>query len=299
MIVIDKVIIIKTGKVRGYMAGKGFRYLGIPYGEAYVTGGIGKGGAMGMTYDMQTFANDTNCIVVTVNYRLGVLGFMDFSWIDKRFERNLGLKDLILALQWIQENIDAFDGDAACVTLFGQSAGAALIAALYNIPTANKLFHRTIMESGCLESFYTPIQARRLAEKYISLLGLHSKNLADKLFEMPTEVLVSRMDELDLWVQSERIGICSINPVVDGEFLQAFPTLEILSSGKPAIIGNNRDEALLFTHVMKDTRGDICNRALPFYTEHQQNQILSHYPEFPSKQANGLLLTDAMYTYPK
>lgn len=94
------------------------------YGGSYETGGIGKDGAgFGLTFDGETLAKDTGCIIVSVNYRINVFGFLDLSELSNKFESNLGLKDIVCSLQWLKANIAEFAGDANNITLFGQSAG--------------------------------------------------------------------------------------------------------------------------------------------------------------------------------
>lgn len=93
-----------------------------------------------------------NVILVTVNYRLGVMGFIATE--DSTFTANNGLRDLVVALKWVQDNIAAFKGDLGKVTIFGESAGSAAVHYLLMSPLTKGLYHRAIMQSGAF-SFWS------------------------------------------------------------------------------------------------------------------------------------------------
>lgn len=269
------------------------------YGGSYSTGGIGKHGAMYTDYDGTQIAKDTGCIVVAVNYRLNVFGFLDFSGFNHHFARNLGLKDIISALKWIHKNIAAFGGDKDNVTLFGQSAGGALIAALLNIPDAQPYFHKSIVQSACLESFYTPEQAAQTAGKYLKLMGIREDEVQE-LCTLDTDSLLAPIKALTDDTRKKIIGICTFNPVVDGEFLIDFPTKGTYrKNGKPLLIGSNHEEARMFVVLNKEWQKDLLEKMLPFMNEEQRIKISGGYADFPGKDANSSLLTDSMYTVPK
>lgn len=105
------------------------------------TGGSGNSWIYGPDYFV-----DEGVLLVTVNYRLGVLGFMSTG--DKHAPGNYGIKDLIVALQWVKQNIAAFGGDPDNVTIFGESAGGCLVHYLTMSPLANDLYHKAIIQSG-------------------------------------------------------------------------------------------------------------------------------------------------------
>ncbi|XP_074657382.1 neuroligin-4, Y-linked-like [Tubulanus polymorphus] len=116
----------------------------------YIHGGSYSGGAGG-DYDGHVLAQ-YGVVVITLNYRLGVLGFLTTG--DKNMAGNYGLSDQIFALKWIQENIYAFRGDRNQVTIFGNSAGGASVGLLTISPMSKGLFHRAIIESGAMNSFW-------------------------------------------------------------------------------------------------------------------------------------------------
>ena len=109
------------------------------HGGAYVNGS-----GAGEIYDPSRLVRSGDVIVVGINYRLGVFGFVPLAGVA---EANLGMRDQLVALRWVRDNIAAFGGDPECITLFGQSAGADSIAELLAIPEADGLFRRAILQS--------------------------------------------------------------------------------------------------------------------------------------------------------
>jgi len=101
-------------------------------------------------YDGHVLASRGDVVVVTVNYRMGAFGFLDLSGFDgpQTFDTNLGLHDVIRALEWVRDNIAGFGGDPSQVTLFGESAGAGIITTLLTAPAAAGLFSRAIAQSS-------------------------------------------------------------------------------------------------------------------------------------------------------
>lgn len=269
------------------------------YGGSFETGGIGeKGAGFGLTFDGQALAEDTNCIIVTINYRINVFGFLDFSNLSDKFEQNIGLKDIVCALEWIQENIAEFDGDASNVTVFGQSAGGALVAALSKIPSAKNLFHKMIVQSACLESFYTEKEARDVAKKYLELLNI-AENQVEDLLKIKPDKLIEVIPELEAYVRDKVLGITTFCPIIDGEFLTDFPFNGAYESDKPLIIGSTKNEGRMFTKFSKEIAAETGAKFLPYVSESERQHIFSNYPGFPSFEKNAEVITDLMYTVPK
>ena len=103
-------------------------------------------------FDATSLVTNGDVVVVTINYRLGAFGFLDLAGLlpNGGFDRNLALKDVLLALRWVQHNIAEFGGDAGSVTVFGESAGGGLVTTLLATPSAEGLFHRAIAHSSRL-----------------------------------------------------------------------------------------------------------------------------------------------------
>lgn len=138
------------------------------HGGAYSTGSV-----TDPLNDGAALAERGDVVVVTVNHRLNALGYLYLARLDSRFpdSGNLGQLDLILALQWVQQNIAAFGGDPGNVTVFGQSGGGAKIATLMAMPAAKGLFHKAITMSGQQVTASGPLNATKRAGAFLEKLG--------------------------------------------------------------------------------------------------------------------------------
>ncbi len=119
------------------------------FGGSYATGGVGRDASNPKTtlYDMERFCVETRTIVVTINYRLNLYGFLNLSFLNSEFQTNIGILDQMKALEWVSKNIKGFGGDPDNVTIFGQSAGGACVMALMSIPEARAYFQRGIAQT--------------------------------------------------------------------------------------------------------------------------------------------------------
>ena len=190
-------------------------------------------------------------VVVTINYRLGVLGFLAHPVLyDEKSGGfgNWGLLDQIAALSWVKENIAAFGGDPQNVTAFGESAGAMSLCELLGTPSAHGLFHRVIIESG--SPFATFADASIVvAERFGSCLGLNELT-RQSLEDVPVASLLAAQvivsDAID-----GGIGL-PFRPVVDGGLLKRHPADEIAdgcAKDVDLLIGTNRDEFKFFSTI--------------------------------------------------
>lgn len=205
-------------------------------------------------YDATNLVRRGDVVVVTINYRIGALGFLDlssFSTPDEPFDTNLALKDVLLALRWVQRDIAAFGGDPRRVTVFGESAGGGLVTTLLATPSAEGLFHRAIAESSPATSMYGPARARRVAEQFLTAAGVDASAPAGVRNLSPDEIVTAGMSVF-ADVPSEAPGTLAFAPVIDGDLLPEAPAA-VLASGRgipvPLLIGTNRDEASFFIHM--------------------------------------------------
>lgn len=162
-------------------------------------GGFATGSSAQALYDGSQLAQVGDVVVVSVNYRLGMLGFGDLAMAlgDERFHTNVGLRDQIAALHWVQDNIAAFGGDPANVTIFGESAGAMSVACLLASPLARGLFHKAIVQSGGADHVHTRAEAARVAQVFCLNLGLTTENAVQRLEQATLEELVRA--QRDCW----------------------------------------------------------------------------------------------------
>ena len=216
------------------------------HGGAYVLGSANQ-----PLYNGRVLAAGGDVVVVTVNYRLGAFGFLDlssFSTSGRRFDSNLGLRDVILALQWVRDNIAAFGGDPDRVTLFGESAGAGIVTTLLTTPAGAGLFSAAIAQSSPATSVYDAVRGRRVAEEFLDILGLRPDDV-DRLSGLPAEAIVAASRTLFNDVPLRSPGLLAFAPIVDGDLVPDYP-VKLAREGRshpvPLIIGTNKHEAALF-----------------------------------------------------
>ncbi|MDP7705644.1 carboxylesterase/lipase family protein [Mycobacterium sp. TY815] len=231
------------------------------HGGAYVLGS----GSQPL-YDGRALAGTGDVIVVTLNYRIGALGFLDLSSFttgQRRFDSNIGLRDVLAALVWVRDNIAAFGGDPANVTVFGESAGAGLVTTLLASPAAEGLFVRAIAQSSPATSVYDRERGHRVALTLLEKLDIGASEL-QKLTEVPTEALVAATQEVFNEVPVRNPGTLAFVPIVDGDLLQDYP-VKLAQEGRllpvPLVIGTNKNEAALFK-LMRSPLMPITPRAI-------------------------------------
>jgi para-nitrobenzyl esterase len=183
-------------------------------------------------------------VVVTVQHRLNAFGYLYLARLDPRFpdSGNAGQLDLILALQWVRDNIAGFGGDPGKVTVFGQSGGGAKIATLMGTPAAAGLFHRAATMSGQQVTVSGPLNATRRARAFLERLRNPS---IDALIGMPAERLVEGLASTDPILG----GSVYFGPVLDMKWLTRhpfWPDANPQSNAIPLILGNTHDETRAF-----------------------------------------------------
>lgn len=257
-------------------------------------------------FDGSGLARHGNVVVVTFNYRLGALGFLDFSGFtgeSEPFDSNLGQRDQLAALTWVQRNIEAFGGDPAQVTVFGESAGAGAITTLMTTPSASGLFRAAIAESSPVGSVYSRERAHRFASRFLELVDVPEREI-DRLRLLPVEQLTRACERLVRSNPSVDPGTIAVAPVVDGELVPEYP-LTAFEAGRalpiPLIIGTNRNEALLFKLLrspilptsVADIEAMIANLGIA-----EAWMIAPEYDGYPSRASALHISTDAAFRMP-
>lgn len=212
-------------------------------------GGFAFGAGSAPIYDGALLAREHDVVVITLNYRLGALGFAQLDAVARGgpFASNAGLRDQLAALAWVREHAAAFGGDADNVTLFGESAGAMSVGALLGSPLARGLFRRAICQSGAAHHVSSRDGAARSAHALLGALGLTSAQ-AERLCDVPLDALVDAQIRAAASAPTPW-GLLPWQPAVDDEVLPA-PPLEAIAAGSargiPLLLGTNRDEYNLF-----------------------------------------------------
>jgi len=201
-------------------------------------------------YDGAHLARRGDVVVVTLNYRLGALGFLRF--VDLCGDQlpssgNDGLLDQIAALQWVQQNIGRFGGDPGQVTIFGQSAGSISVVMLLASPLARGLFRRAILQSGSANFVSSTERAARVAAAFLHELDLGPAQAA-RLRELPTSVLLQAQQRVATAL-APKLGGLPFQPVVDGNVLPRDPFSAVADGAAreiPILIGTTVDEMKMF-----------------------------------------------------
>lgn len=204
-------------------------------------------------------------VCVTISYRVGAWGFLDMESLlgaDYRGSGNNGLRDIIQSLRWVRDNIAAFGGDPASVTLGGQSAGAKNVCTVMAMPAARGLFHGAIVESGGAETVATAARAAEMAEQFMRAAGVTTPRA---LLTMDAAALLAAQNRFARqWDRKY-----PFRAMVDGFDLPALP-LDMIRERRaapvPLLIGTAREEIAFFgPNAARDgtvTQGDLANMAL-------------------------------------
>ncbi|MBR1738036.1 MAG: carboxylesterase family protein [Firmicutes bacterium] len=219
-------------------------------------GGFSTGSANEAGYDGTKLSKTGDVVVVGVNHRLNVFGHLDLTAYGDKYTNsdNVGMTDIIEALQWVQENIDQFGGDPNNVTIFGESGGGAKVLAMMTSTDAKGLFHKAIVESGATEnmgvSFLNKDLSLELGDLVVEKLGL-TKETIDEIQNIDNAEIMNAAAEAQQELANKYEIPVSVGegfslewePVIDGDLLPTNPVLEngFAEAGKdiPLLIGSN------------------------------------------------------------
>lgn len=216
----------------------------------WIHGGGFSGGTGGTPmYEGTSLAQRGDAVVVTINYRLGALGFLNLNEITGGripATGNEGLLDQVKALQWVRDNIEAFGGDPGRVTIFGESAGGMSVGALLAFGPAAGLFHRAIPQSGACSTAQPVAKAAEVAQGLLDIVGISANASSAELFAIDPQKLVDAGTQ----VGAQMGGAMVFQPCIDGALLSDLP-LDLVRGGSadgvPVMVGAARDEWKLFT----------------------------------------------------
>ena len=198
-------------------------------------------------FDGTRLARKGDVVVVTLNHRLNVFGYLQLAQLAPAFPDagNTGMLDIVSALKWVRDNIAEFGGDAGNVTIFGQSGGGGKVGTLMAMPVARGLFHKAIVQSG---SYYlqamSAAEGTKLTVALLDALGLKQEDAA-KLAELPVRQLVDGMDKA-----MRGPAKANYRPVIDGRNLPSGPWAPggpAISANIPLLLGTTATEMTLLT----------------------------------------------------
>lgn len=282
-------------------------------------GGFSSGSANEAQTNGRNLAEKEDVVVVTVNHRLGAAGYLNLSAYGEKYaySANVGMWDVIDALQWIHDNIEAFGGDPDNVTVFGQSGGGAKVMTLMATPYAKGLFHKGIIQSGTTETVGPVLTSQevslRITELVLADLGLDETNIKN-IQSMPfsqidaagTRALQQVANEYQ--IESPFGGSYSYEwePVVDGDFLPTNPVTEdgFAEAGRdiPILIGSNLNEWAMMTGGFgleaNMSEADVLSRLQSTYGESAKAVLDAFKAAYPNEAPVNALAVDAMLRVP-
>ncbi|MBN6081038.1 carboxylesterase/lipase family protein [Aggregatibacter actinomycetemcomitans] len=210
------------------------------------------------SYDGANLAKTGDVVVVSVNHRLNAMGFLDLSAYGGKYKDsgNVGMQDLVAALEWVKANIDQFGGDPNNVTIFGESGGGAKVLTLMAMPSAKGLYHKAVVESGAVQKMGMTLTSqkasRRVAELTLANLGVKSTALEKlnnftpaQINEAAIKANLQTAKELGLTDLYNRNTALSWAPTLDGKVIPQEPVGEKypdIAKDIPLLIGSNLTE---------------------------------------------------------
>jgi para-nitrobenzyl esterase len=245
------------------------------------------------SYDGENLARRGDVVVVSLNHRLGVLGYLNLAQIGGAkyaSAANVGNLDLVAALEWVRDNIANFGGDPGNVMIFGQSGGGGKVSSLMAMPSAKGLFHKAAVQSGSGLRMVQPETSAKLAAAVLAELGLSASQL-DQLHTLPVQKLIdagaAAMRKVapaggPARVYNRRADRAGWGPTVDGQILPQHPfdpAAPAISANIPMLIGTTLNE---FTNGVSNpnvdamTEAELSQRVKAMYGD-SSTQIVAAY----------------------
>lgn len=206
------------------------------------------------SYDGEAISKKGDVVLVSINHRLNILGFLDLSEYGDKYKSsaNASFYDLIAALHWVRDNISNFGGDPNNITIFGQSGGGGKVTALMSSPLAKGLFHKAIVESGVWSDYQDQAVTKRIGSAVLNELGIIPSKV-DSIQKVPYEKLVAAgnkaLQKIREQLTAEGKSTSGLRfgwgPTIDGVFLKnnpGDPEALALSANVPLLIGSTKNE---------------------------------------------------------
>lgn len=256
-----------------------------------------------MTYG-EALARKGDIVAVSVNHRLNILGFLDLSAYGDKYAQsaNVGMLDIVKALEWVQENIEQFGGDPADVTIVGESGGGGKVGTLMCMPAAKGLFHKAIIQSGTLLNTMTQEKSQGLASAVLENLGITAEDVT-KLDTISYAALVKAGNEAIEKINGPRRPgsptMFGFAPSVDGEVLvqQPFsPGFAEISKDIPLLIGSTLNELMPVAYGEKDlTLEQAKERLKKEYGSRTAEYVSLFAKAYPDYTPQDLLSIDKVF----
>lgn len=271
--------------------------------------GFAEGAGSEISYNGADLARTGDVVVITINHRLNVFGYLHLADIaGKDYEGSgvAGMLDAVLALKWVHDNVEKFGGDPGNVTIFGESGGGVKVSTLLAMPSAKGLLHRAIIQSGPGIAGFEAKNASVLTEQLLAKLNIN-KNEITKLQELPFEQVKNAARDIGNALVAGRPvgrltgartgGVMDFRPVVEGKYFPVHPFLPVAApaiADVPVLIGTNRHESALFLATdpkrITLTEEDLKKRLLPILGNKCDNIVNVYRKNRPSATPWDLLV---------
>jgi len=250
-------------------------------------------------YDGESIARRGDVVLVSLNHRLNIFGYLNLSKYGQEYasSANVGMLDLVVALEWVRDNIASFGGDPGNVMIFGQSGGGSKVSTLMAMPSAKGLFHKAAIESGSSLRQSTPEDSEKLAAAVLEVLGL-SRAQVSKLRDVPLEKLAEVQGEALRKAFPRSVipgGGGGWRPTPDGRILpsQPFdPVAPAISAGIPLLVGtvlNEQTHGINHPEYEEMTKDEVLRRARERFNDRAEAVIAAYQKLYPKARPFDVL----------
>lgn len=256
-----------------------------------------------MTYG-KALAEKGDVVIVSVNHRLNILGFLDLSAYSEKYSQsaNVGMLDIVKALEWVKKNISDFGGNPSDVTILGESGGGGKVGTLMCMPKAKGLFHKAIIQSGTLINVMTKKKSQTLGLSVLENLGITPNDL-EKLDTIPYSDLVKAGNEAIAKITGPRkpgsLTMFGFAPSVDSIVLlqQPFsPGFSDISKNIPLMMGTTLNELINTSYSEKDLTLELAKERLEKVYGDKTNQYVELFEKaYPNFTPQDLLSIDHIF----
>lgn len=242
-------------------------------------------------------------VVVSVNHRLNILGFLDLSAVSKKYKDsgNVGMLDIVQALEWIRDNIARFGGDPNNVTIFGESGGGGKVGTLMCMPKARRLFHKAIIMSGTILNVNNREMTQALGKAVLKELGI-SETDVDRIKDVPYQQLYEAGQRaMAASIGTRKPGtpmMWGFGPTPDGETLlqQPFqPSFPSISSEIPVLMGTTFNELQRLYYNREMTLDDARQQLMKTFGDETDAYINAFAKAYPDYTPQDLLSIDWLF----
>ena len=242
-------------------------------------------------------------VVVSINHRLNILGFLDLSAVSEKYKYsgNVGMLDVVQALEWIRDNITQFGGDPTNVTVFGESGGGGKVGTLMCMPKAKGLFHKAIIMSGTILNVNNRDMTQQLGKAVLKQLGISEKDV-DKIKDIPYQQLYDAGQRaMAASIGTRKPGtpmMWGFGPTPDGEILlqQPFqPTFPEFSTNIPVLIGTTFNELQRLQYDQPLTMDQVREQLQKTFGDETDAYVKAFAKAYPDYTPQDLVSIDWLF----